>query len=85
MILRKRNKSMSRGNWVVLTIVPQADGTYDVEASDGGPSDFLISFRTRTEAEAWIQKLKGGTSQGAARPRPQAKHKAKHDGGGEPS
>ena len=45
-------------NPVVFTVVPQADGTYDVEASDGGPSSFLISFRTRAEAEAWITKLK---------------------------
>ena len=73
-------------NPVVFTVVPQADGTYAVEASDGGPSEFLISFRTRTEAEAWIQKLKGGTSQGAARPsRPQARHKTRLDGGERPS
>jgi len=71
---------------VVFTIVPQADGTYAVEASDGGPSEFLISFRTRTEAEAWLQKLKSGKPQGAPRPsRTQAKHKAKLDGGGWPS
>jgi hypothetical protein len=48
-------------NPVVFTIVPQADGLYDVEASDGGPSSFLVSFRTRGEAEAWIRKLKGMT------------------------
>ena len=45
-------------NPVVFTVVPQADGTFDVEASDGGPSSFLISFQTRAEAEAWITKLK---------------------------
>ena len=73
-------------NPVVFTVVPQADGTYAVEASDGGPSEFLISFRTRTEAEAWIQKLKGGTSQGAARPsRPQARHKTRLNGAGRSS
>jgi hypothetical protein len=77
---------MGRRNPVVFTIVPQADGTYAVEASDGGLSEFLISFRTRPEAEAWIQKLKSGKSQGAARlSRPQAKHKGKLDGGGRPS
>ena len=43
---------------VVFTVVRQAEGTYDVEASDGGPPEFLISFRTEAEAEAWIAKLK---------------------------
>jgi hypothetical protein len=46
-------------NPVVFTVVRQANGTYGVEASDGGPSSFLVSFRTRVEAEAWITKLKG--------------------------
>ena len=45
-------------NPVVFTVVPQGNGTYDVEASDGGPSSFLVSFPTRVEAEAWITKLK---------------------------
>jgi hypothetical protein len=49
-------------NPVVFTIVPQADGLYDVEASDGGASGFLVNFRTRVEAEAWITKLKGMTN-----------------------
>jgi hypothetical protein len=46
-------------NPVVFAVVHQADGTYGVEASDGGPPEFLISFRTEAEAEAWIAKLKG--------------------------
>src|SRR5437868_2076098 len=46
-------------NPVIFTVVPRADGTYDVEASDGGTPSFLISFRTEGEAEAWITKLKG--------------------------
>jgi hypothetical protein len=45
-------------NPVVFTVVRRVDGTYDVEASDGGPSNFLINFRTKAEAEAWIAKLK---------------------------
>jgi hypothetical protein len=49
-------------NPVVFMIVPQADGLYDIEASDGGASSFLVSFRTRVEAEAWITKLKGMTN-----------------------
>jgi len=49
-------------NPVVFTIIPQVDGTYDVEASDGGASSFLVSFRTRVEAEAWITNLKGMTN-----------------------
>jgi len=44
---------------VVFAIVHQADGTYAVEVSDGGPPEFLISFCTVAEAEAWIAKLKG--------------------------
>ena len=46
-------------NPVIFAAVRQADGTYDVEASDGGPSSFLVSFRTEAEAQAWITKLKG--------------------------
>ena len=42
-----------------FTVVPREGGTYDVEVSDGGPSEFLISFRNEAEAEAWIAKLKG--------------------------
>ena len=47
------------GNAVIFSVIRQADGTYNVEASDGGPPEFLISFRTEVEAEAWIAKLKG--------------------------
>ena len=46
-------------NRVNFAVVPREDGTYDVEASDGGPPELLISFWTKAEAEAWIAKLKG--------------------------
>ena len=49
---RKRNP-------VFFAVVPLADGTYAVEASDGGSRDLLISFQTAAEAEAWIARLKG--------------------------
>jgi hypothetical protein len=52
-------KRQDEVNPVVFAVVRQADGTFDVEASDGGPPEFLISFRTEAEAEAWIAKLKG--------------------------
>jgi hypothetical protein len=44
---------------VMFAIVPQEDGTYGVEASDGELSEFLCSFETLGEAEAWIARLKG--------------------------
>ena len=54
---------------MIFAVVPQEDGTYDVEAPDGGAPTFwlaseawpriFISFRTEAEAEAWITKLKG--------------------------
>jgi hypothetical protein len=44
---------------VVFTIVPQADGTFGVEASDGDTAEFLTSFANRVEAEAWIAKVQG--------------------------
>ena len=47
------------GNPVVFAIVPQADGTFGVEASDGEISEFLCSFASHAEAEAWVAKLKG--------------------------
>ena len=61
MLLARPNSAaaMARSKPIVFTIVPRADGTFDVEVSDGGPPSFLISFRTRAKAEAWIAKLKG--------------------------
>lgn len=47
---------------VFFVVVPLADGTYAVEASDGGSADFLLNFRTEDEAEAWIARLKGMTN-----------------------
>ena len=44
-------------NPVAFTVVRQADGTYHVTASDGGPPSFLISFATKAEADAWIRKV----------------------------
>jgi hypothetical protein len=62
-------KRRIKANPVIFAVVPQEDGTYDVEAPDGGAPSFwlsseawprvLISFRTEAEAEAWITKLKG--------------------------
>ena len=62
-------KRRIQANPVIFTVVPQADGTYDVPASDGGAPSFwvaseawprvLISFRTEAEAEVWFTKLKG--------------------------
>ena len=62
-------KRRIEANPVIFRVDPQEDGTYDVEASDGGAPSFLvaceawprvlISFRTEAESEAWITKLKG--------------------------
>ena len=62
-------KRRIEANPVIFAVVPQEDGTYDVEAPDGGAPTFwlaseawpriFISFRTEAEAEAWITKLKG--------------------------
>ena len=52
-------KRRAEANPVILTAVRRPDGTYDVEASDGGPPNFLINFQTKAEAAAWINKLKG--------------------------
>ena len=61
-------KRRIEANPVIFTVVPQADGTYNVDASDGAPNFWmaseawpriLISFRTEAEAKAWITKLKG--------------------------
>ena len=51
--------SNPRDNPVRFTIVPQDDGTFWVEASDGELSDVLVSFGTLIEAEAWLARLKG--------------------------
>ena len=53
--------SGSRNNPVQFTIVRQEDDTFGVEASDSESSEFLASFSTLAEAEAWIAKLKGST------------------------
>ena len=62
-------KRRIEANPVIFRVVPEEDGPYDVEASDGGAPSFLvaceawprvlISFRTEAESEAWITKLKG--------------------------
>jgi len=44
---------------VRFTIIPQEDGTFGVEASDSQSTEFLTSFNTRAEAEAWIAKVTG--------------------------
>ena len=53
------HSSASDCNPVVFAVIQQVDGAYGVEASDGGSPEFLISFRTEAEAQAWIAKLKG--------------------------
>ena len=44
---------------VRFTIVPQEDGTFGVQASDGQSTEFLTSFNTLAQAEAWIAKVEG--------------------------
>jgi len=44
---------------VRFTIVPQEDGTFGVQASDGESTEFLTSFNTLAQAEAWIAKVEG--------------------------
>ena len=51
--------SSSGNNPVRFTIVPQQDGTFGVEASDGSSSELLTSFNTLAEAEAWIAQVMG--------------------------
>ena len=53
--------SNGRDNPVRITIVPQEDGTFGIEASDGESSEYLGSFDTLAEAEGWIAKLRNTT------------------------
>jgi hypothetical protein len=50
-----------RDDPVRITIVPQKDGTFGLEASDGESSEYLGSFDTLAEAESWIAKLRSST------------------------
>ena len=53
--------SDTRDDPVRITIVPQEDGTFGIEASDAESSEYLGSFDTLAEAEGWIAKLRSST------------------------